>query len=176
MTGKFRLGTYQTLNKLHRKYWQLGQNYPLKNLGFLTLLCVSFLSDWISELVSMRIRVRIQGVNGQKLKKFTAGTFFFNCNFLYPRPPTKTSKLQEKSSAFKRDPALQNMIFLYFYLFFGSFYPPAYGSALQMRIQIQPTKINAYSCRSGSAKLSFLHIRNILLSFHHCLLISSRYI
>jgi hypothetical protein len=40
-----------------------------------------------------------------------------NCHLLIPRPPERTSKLQEKASALKREhPALQNMTFLKFLL------------------------------------------------------------
>jgi hypothetical protein len=42
-----------------------------------------------------------------------------NCNLLIPRPPYRTSKLQEKPSVLKREhPALQNIKFLTFYSIF----------------------------------------------------------
>jgi hypothetical protein len=66
---------------------------------------------------------RIQGFDNQKLKKFTAEKKIFtnflnqNYNLPIPRPPYRTSKLQKKPSAFKREhPALQNMKFLNFFL------------------------------------------------------------
>jgi hypothetical protein len=41
-----------------------------------------------------------------------------NCNLLIPRPPLRTSKLQEKPSALKREhPVLKNMKILDFFLF-----------------------------------------------------------
>ncbi len=47
-----------------------------------------------------------------------------NCNLLIPRPPSRTSKLQEKPSDLKREhPAPQNMKFLTFFYFCGSFLP-----------------------------------------------------
>ncbi len=64
-----------------------------------------------------------------KLKKIKAEIFFFmfwikNCNFLILRPLKRTPKLQEKPSALKRKhPAIQNMKFLYFFFFCGSFLP-----------------------------------------------------
>jgi hypothetical protein len=46
-----------------------------------------------------------------------------------PWPPYRTSKLQEKPSALKREhPALQNMKFLNFFIFLGHFCPPGSGS------------------------------------------------
>jgi hypothetical protein len=55
-------------------------------------------------------------------KKFTAAKSFFyiflikNCNLLLPRPPYRTSKLQEKPSPLKKEhPALKNMKFLNFF-------------------------------------------------------------
>jgi hypothetical protein len=56
------------------------------------------------------MRIRIQGFDEQKLKNFYS--------LLIPRPPQRTAKLQEKPTALKREhPALQNMKFLYFFLF-----------------------------------------------------------
>ncbi len=53
-----------------------------------------------------------------KLKTFDIFFLFKNRNLLNPRPPKRTSKLQEKSSALKRDhPALQNMKILKFFQF-----------------------------------------------------------
>jgi hypothetical protein len=53
-----------------------------------------------------------------------------NCYLLIPRPPYRTSKLQEKPSALKREnPALQNMKFL----FVGHFCPPGSGSTYLMQ-------------------------------------------
>jgi hypothetical protein len=39
-----------------------------------------------------------------------------------------------------RTPALQNMKFLHFFQFLGLFWPPGFGSAFLMWIQIEPTK------------------------------------
>jgi hypothetical protein len=56
-----------------------------------------------------------------------------NCNLLIPRPLQRTSKLQEKPSAFKRKhSAIQNMNFIYFFFFRGSFFP----SWIRIRIRI----------------------------------------
>ncbi len=78
------------------------------------------------------------------LKKFTAGKklnfFIKNCHLLIPRPPKRTSKLQEKSSSLKREhPALQKLNFFHFC---GSFWPSW--------IRIQLTKMNADLCGFGS--------------------------
>ncbi len=62
-------------------------------------------------------------------EKNTAENFSYlflikNCNLLLPRPPKSTSKLQEKSSALKREhPALQKMKLINFFYFSGSFSP-----------------------------------------------------
>ncbi len=67
----------------------------------------------------------------ENLDKFTAGKFLLyifwikNCNLLIPRPPYRTSKLQEAFSPQKRTLALQNMKFLNFiFIFVGYFCPP----------------------------------------------------
>jgi hypothetical protein len=86
-------------------------------------------------------RSRSSGFDDQKLKKCTAKRFFYfyeNYNFVIPRPPERTSKLQQKPSPLKREhPALQNMKFINFFYFCGSFLPS------WIRIRIQPNKINA---------------------------------
>ncbi len=57
----------------------------------------------------------------KNLKKFTAEK---NCNWLIPRPPWRMSKQKEKLSTLKREhPALQNMKYLAFFYFSGSFWP-----------------------------------------------------
>jgi hypothetical protein len=46
-----------------------------------------------------------------------------NCNLLILRPSRRTHKLQEKSSAIKREhPALQNMKILYFFLYWWAIF------------------------------------------------------
>ncbi len=66
-----------------------------------------------------------------KLEKIYGWKFFFlfffikNCNLRIPRPPKRTSKLQEKPSALKREHPhfFQNMKFLDFFSYFcGSFF------------------------------------------------------
>jgi hypothetical protein len=50
--------------------------------------------------------------------------FFFDQKMLIPRPPYRTSKLQEKPLALKGEhPALQKMKFLTLIYFCGSFLP-----------------------------------------------------
>jgi hypothetical protein len=73
----------------------------------------------------LRIRIhliRIQGFDDQQLKKFMAEQkkiWIKNYNLPIPR----MSKLQKKLSALKREhPALQNMNFLNFFYFCGSFF------------------------------------------------------
>ena len=70
--------------------------------------------------------MRIQGFETQKLKKIYSWKsyifFINNCNLPIPSPPWRTSKLQKKPSALKREhPALQNRKFLNFFYFCGSF-------------------------------------------------------
>ncbi len=70
-------------------------------------------------------------------KKFTAEKFLIkNYNLPIPRPPYRTSKLQKKPSALKRKhPALQNMKFLNFFYFCGSFLPSWIHDPLRIRIR-----------------------------------------
>ncbi len=59
--------------------------------------------------------------NVQQNKKFNI-FLIKNCNLPIPRPPQRRSKLQRKPSAFKRKhPALQNMKFLIFSYYCGSY-------------------------------------------------------
>jgi hypothetical protein len=52
------------------------------------------------------LRIRIQGVDDQKLKKYTTE----EKKYTYPRPTEMTSKLQEKPSALKAEhPVLQKI-------------------------------------------------------------------
>jgi hypothetical protein len=65
--------------------------------------------------------IRIQGFDDQKLEKIYSlkNSIFLIKNYNLPitRPLERTSKLQKKPSAFKREhPALQNMKFLNFFL------------------------------------------------------------
>jgi hypothetical protein len=80
------------------------------------------------------IRIRIQygssvwwsniDKNLQLKKKFDIFFLVNHCNLLIPRPPKRTSKLQEKSSALNREhPAIPNLKFINFSLFCGSFKP-----------------------------------------------------
>ncbi len=76
-----------------------------------------------------RIPIRIQGFWWPKIGKMYSWkkiTFFWikNYNLPIPGPPYRTSKLQKKPSALKREhTALQNMKFLNFFYFCGSFLP-----------------------------------------------------
>jgi hypothetical protein len=69
----------------------------------------------------MRIRTqfRVQGFYGQKLEKFTAEIKKIAL-YLYLGLHKGRGKLQEKPSAFREHPALQNMKFL-FLIFVGHF-------------------------------------------------------
>jgi hypothetical protein len=63
--------------------------------------------------------------------------------------------MQEKPSALKREhPALKNKKFLIFVYFRWSFLPS------WIRIRIQPTKINADPCGSGSATLAVANFKH----------------
>ncbi len=58
-----------------------------------------------------------------------------NCNLLIPRPPLRTSKLQEKPSALKREhPALQKTKFINFLFLFLRLFLPSW---IRIRIRIQ---------------------------------------
>ena len=67
--------------------------------------------------------------SGSRVLMTKTAEFFFlflikNCNFLIPRPPYRTSKLQEKPSALKREhQTLPKMKCINFFLFSGSFLP-----------------------------------------------------
>jgi hypothetical protein len=76
----------------------------------------------------IRIQFQIQDFDDQKIKKIYSWKFINNFlikNLLIPRPPKRTSKLQEKPSTLKREhPALQNMKILYLlFIFCGSYLP-----------------------------------------------------
>ncbi len=79
-----------------------------------------------------RIRIRIQDFDSQKLKKKNTVENFLkylllikNCNLLIPRPPQRTSKLQEKPSALEREhPALQKIKFINFFSIFAGHFAP----------------------------------------------------
>jgi hypothetical protein len=77
-------------------------------------------------------------------QKITAKKIFYivlikNCNLLIPRPPERTSRLQEKPSALKREhPAIQNMKFVSFLKIFGSLL------SSWIRIRIQHLKLSGY--------------------------------
>ncbi len=55
----------------------------------------------------LSMRIRIQGFDDQNWKKYTAekiNIFLIkNCNLLIPRPPYRTSNLQEKFSSLKKE-------------------------------------------------------------------------
>jgi hypothetical protein len=71
----------------------------------------------------------IPGFDDQKKKncswKFFNTFLINNCNLLFPRPPYRTNKRQEKPLALKREhPALQNMKKIFTFSFIcGSFLP-----------------------------------------------------
>ncbi len=104
----------------------------------------------------IRIRIRIQGFDEQKYKKYSWIIFLKikNCNFLIRRPPQRASQLQEKPSAPKREhPAIQKMKFINFFLFLWVIYAilepnqvPDLGTSLypnptRIRIRIHNTGI-----------------------------------
>jgi hypothetical protein len=71
-------------------------------------------------------------------------------NLLIPRPPQRTPKLQEKLSALKREhPELQNIKFLYFFLFLWIIF------AL---LDPDPETQNVYPYRSRSETFSALKL------------------
>ncbi len=55
--------------------------------------------------IFLSVRIQIQGFDDQNLGKIYSWNIFFikNCYLLIPRPPQRTSKLQEKSSSLKRE-------------------------------------------------------------------------
>ncbi len=64
-----------------------------------------------------------------------------NCNLLIPRPPQKTSKLQEKPSALKREhPALQNDFLNLFSIFEGHFFLPESATLAGTTLTIKTLK------------------------------------
>jgi hypothetical protein len=68
----------------------------------------------IQRFWSIRIRIQIQGFDDQKLEKIYDWKKNI-LNLLIPRPPERTSKLQQKSSLLKREHlAFQNLNFLHF--------------------------------------------------------------
>ncbi len=83
----------------------------------------------IQQFWSMRIRIkfriRIQRFDEQKILQLKKGWFVSSklaIYSIYPRPPWRTSKLQEKSSVLKRGyPAFQNMKFFPFSIFMAHF-------------------------------------------------------
>jgi hypothetical protein len=90
----------------------------------------------IQHFRSMRIRFQIQTMIEKNLQL----TFFFirNYKLLIPRPPYRTTKLQEKPSALKREHrALQNLKFLYMNLCVAChFCPPGSGLIQPKSMQI----------------------------------------
>ncbi len=98
---------------------------------------------------SMGIRIRIQGLDDQKLYNFTVDknlNFFKNQKLQYfdARPPWMTSKLPEKPPARKREHKLfKTWSFLSsFFIVWRSFLPS------WIRIRFQPTKFNTDPCGS----------------------------
>ncbi len=86
-----------------------------------------------------------------KIDKIYSKNIYFldqKCNLLIPWPPYRTSKLQEKPSALKREqPALQNF-YLFFY-FSGLFLP----SCTRIRTpNSDPDPADQNQCESGSRK------------------------
>ncbi len=91
----------------------------------------------------------------KNLKEFTAKKSLYflikNCNLLIPRPPLRTLKLQKKSSSLKREHlALKNLNFLHFC---GSTWIRIRIPIADPDPRIQPTKMNAHPCGSGSATM-----------------------
>jgi hypothetical protein len=94
----------------------------------------------------------VPGFEVQKFKQNCSWKFFIyiflikKCNLLFPRPPYRTNKRQEKPLALKREhPALQNMekffnFFLYLWVIFALLDP-----------DLDPaTQVNADPCGLGS--------------------------
>jgi hypothetical protein len=79
-------------------------------------LIVSWSGSIILGWITIRMWARIQKPKTGKylqLKIYLFIFYFKNCNLLIPRPPWRTSKLQKKPSALKREHlALQNIKFL----------------------------------------------------------------
>jgi hypothetical protein len=62
--------------------------------------------------------IRIQHFKSGSGYGFDDQKFIKNSNLLFPRPPQRTSNLQEKPSALKREhPTLQKRKFIHFFLF-----------------------------------------------------------
>ncbi len=103
-------------------------------------------------LIRLRIQFRVLMTKTSKILQKKIQIFWSKIVYLFiPRPPWRTSKLQEKPSVLKREhPALQNMKFLNFFQFLWLF--------LRSWIQIQPTKMNADPCWSEFIGLLFFII------------------
>jgi hypothetical protein len=96
------------------------------------------------------MQIQIQGFDDKKLEVFTAlknrstGSIK-NCYLFIPRPPGRTSKVQKKPPALRREhPALQNYKFLHFYLFLWFIF------ALQ---DPNPSNQNQYGSSSASTTM-----------------------
>jgi hypothetical protein len=91
-----------------------------------------------SALVSTRIRIQIQGFDDQNWKILKAEKRNYFSQHLCK------SYIRSLHPLKREHPVLQNIKFLNFFIFFvGLFCPPGSGSALPVRIRIQPG-INAY--------------------------------
>ncbi len=92
----------------------------------------------------------------QSSKTCRTNAHWIQCNLLIPRPSWRTSKLQEKSSALKREhPELENLKFLPFFIYVGHFCPPRSVSSRpkSMRIHSDPDPKHWYkSCLSNKAQ------------------------
>ncbi len=113
---------------------------------------------WIQHFKCIRIRIRIQGFDRKKYswnKKF-----YLSLGLLIARPLYRTSKLQEKPSALKRQhPTIQKTISLtFFYIFVGQFCPYGSGSNLDPDPQ-QWQKVISKKIRK---KLNFFYIMKVM--------------
>ncbi len=105
------------------------------------------------------IPIKIQGFGDQKLEKnIQLGKKLFfedkKLQFTYPLPSVKDVQVTDEAfSSQKRHPALQNMKFLNFFYFCGSFWPSGSGSGFQTRIRIHWPDWIRIQCGSGSETL-----------------------
>ena len=126
---------------LFNTQWLVPQFRPLVHFHLKGSVIYNNFEFSVVELLLFQWRsgpsILCQGFWWPNILKFHSWNFSENnFNLFIPRPPWRTSKLQEKPSALKREPpALQTYNYLLFFYFCGSFLPSC--------IRIQPTKINA---------------------------------
>jgi hypothetical protein len=109
------------------------------------------------------LQIRIQGIMTKNAKLYSWKKIYFLDKktdiLLIPRPPRRTSKLQEKPSALKGEhPALRNMKFLHFFLF-------SWANFAHLDPDPDPADHKQCKSRSGSPKAGRFGSRPVQKSF-----------